>query len=156
MGLMERSALVTIDGIMFGQIGVLDASVARQFDLRDPVMLAELDLEELLGRARWERSYKPLPQHPSVQRDVALVLDASVTHAQVMAAFAACRKNLVESIGLFDIFAGGTIPKGKKSMAYSLIYRAPDRTLTDAEVNRVHEDIKATLKKTLQCEIREE
>ena len=156
MGLMGLSVLVTVRGIMFGLVGVLDAAIARQFDLRDPVMLAELDLEELLEEMRKERSYKSLPQHPSVQRDVALVLDESVTHAQVMAAFAACRKNLVESIGLFDIFAGRTIPKGKKSMAYSLIYRAPDRTLTDAEVNRIHEDIKATLKKTLQCEMREE
>jgi phenylalanyl-tRNA synthetase beta chain len=59
-------------------------------------------------------------------------------------------------VRLFDIFAGGTIPKGKKSLAYSLTYRAPDRTLTDAEVNRVHDEIKATLKKSLQCEIREE
>ncbi|MCX7825293.1 MAG: phenylalanine--tRNA ligase subunit beta [Verrucomicrobiae bacterium] len=155
-GMLEESAEVRVNNKPVGEIGRLCVGLEREFDLRDPVMLAEFDLDGLLAGARWEKSYRPLPQHPSVQRDVALVLDVNVTHAQVMAAFAACRKNLVESIGLFDIFAGGAIPKGKKSMAYSLVYRAPDRTLTDAEVNRIHEDIKAALKKSLQCEIREE
>ncbi|MBM3889252.1 MAG: phenylalanine--tRNA ligase subunit beta [Verrucomicrobia bacterium] len=155
-GLLDESVEVRVNNKPVGAIGRLTAKLEREFDLRDPVMLAEFDLDGLLAAARWEKSYRPLPQHPSVQRDVAMVLDASVTHAQVMAAFAACRKNMVESIGLFDIFAGGAIPKGKKSMAYSLVYRAPDRTLTDAEVNRIHEDIKAALKKSLQCEIREE
>ncbi|MBI5396420.1 MAG: phenylalanine--tRNA ligase subunit beta [Verrucomicrobia bacterium] len=155
-GLFEQSAQVGIGGDLFGVVGVLDAAVARQFDLRDPVLLAELDLADLLAKARGGGSYKPLPQFPAVQRDIAMIVDAAATHAQVMAAIASCRKNLVESVGVFDIFAGGTIPKGKKSVAYSLTYRAPDRTLTDAEVNRMHDEIKATLKKSLQCEIREE
>jgi phenylalanyl-tRNA synthetase beta chain len=155
-GLMEQAAIIDINGAMFGEVGLLDATVARQYDMRDPVMLAELDLQELLEEADWQRSYKPLPQFPGVQRDIAMIVAEATTHAQVMAVIAGCRKNLVESVRLFDIFAGGTIPKGKKSLAYSLTYRAPDRTLTDAEVNRVHDEIKATLKKSLQCEIREE
>lgn len=155
-GLFEQSAQVGIGGVMFGVMGVLDAAVARQFDLRDPVLLAELDLGDLLAKVRGQGRYQPLPQFPSVQRDIAMIVDEAATHAQVMTVIAGCRKNLVESVRLFDIFAGGTIPKGKKSLAYSLTYRAPDRTLTDAEVNRVHDEIKATLKKSLQCEIREE
>lgn len=155
-GLMEQAAIIDINGAMFGEVGLLDATIARQYDMRDPVMLAELDLQELLEESDSRRSYKPLPQFPGVQRDIAMIVDEAATHAQVMTVIAGCRKNLVESVRLFDIFAGGTIPKGKKSLAYSLTYRAPDRTLTDAEVNRVHDEIKATLKKSLQCEIREE
>ena len=141
---------------MLGEIGVLREKLGREFDLRDPVALAELDLDETLAAARWTKAYRPLPQCPSVQRDVALVVDAATTHEQVMAVFSRFRKNMVESIRLFDIFSGKTIPSGKKSMAYSLTYRAPDRTLTDTEVNKAHDEIVARLKTELQCEVRAE
>ena len=58
-------------------------------------------------------------------------------------------------VELFDIYRGSSIPTGKKSMAYSLTFRAPDRTLTDTEINGAHEQLKRSLLQTLQCEIRE-
>jgi phenylalanyl-tRNA synthetase beta chain len=61
----------------------------------------------------------------------------------------------LERVALFDIFRGGSIPTGKKSMAYSLTFRAADRTLTDAEVNEAHERIKKQLQAKLACAIRE-
>ncbi len=152
--IFAQSVLVKAANKTLGEIGVLQEKLGREFDLRDAVALAELDLDEVLAVARWTKAYKPLPQCPSVQRDVALVVDAAVTHEQVMAVFVRCRKNLVESIRLFDIFSGKTIPSGKKSMAYSLTYRAPDRTLTDAEVNKTHDEIVTKLKIELQCEVR--
>ena len=155
-GVFAQSALVKAGGKTLGEIGLLQEKLGREFDLRDPVALAELDLDEVLAAARWTKVYRPLPQYPSVQRDVALVVDAAVTHEQVMAVFSRSRKNLVESVRLFDIFSGKTIPSGKKSMAYSLTYRAPDRTLTDTEVNKTHEEIVARLKTELQCEVRAE
>ena len=155
-GLFAQWAQVKAGNKALGEIGVLQEKIGREFDLRDPVALAELDLEEVLAAARWSKAYRPLAQCPSVQRDVALVLDAATTHEQVMAVFSRCRKNLVESIRLFDIFSGKTIPSGKKSMAYSLTYRAADRTLTDAEVNKAHAEIVARLKTELQCEVRAE
>ncbi len=155
-GVFAQSALVKAGGKTLGEIGVLQEKLGREFDLREAVALAELDLDEVLAVARWTKAYRPLPQHPSVQRDVALVVDAATTHEQVMAVFARCRKNLVASVRLFDIFSGKTIPSGKKSMAYSLTYQAPDRTLTDAEVNKTHDEIVAKLKIELQCEVRAE
>ena len=155
-GVFAQSAVVKAGGRTLGEIGVLQEKLGREFDLRDPVALAELDLDEVLALARWNKAYRPLPQHPSIQRDVALVVDVAVTHEQVMAVFSRCRKNLVESVKLFDIFSGKTIPSGKKSMAYSLMYRAADRTLTDAEVNKTHEEIVGKLKTELQCEVRAE
>ncbi len=151
-----QSTLVKAGGKILGEIGMLQEKLGREFDLRDPVALAELDLDETLAAARWTKAYRPLPQCPSVQRDVALIVDAAVTHEQVMAVFSRSRKNLVESVKLFDIFSGKTIPSGKKSMAYSLTYRAPDRTLTDVEVNKAHDEIVARLKTELQCEVRAE
>ncbi|MFZ2642382.1 MAG: phenylalanine--tRNA ligase subunit beta [Verrucomicrobiia bacterium] len=155
-GVFAQSALVKAGGKTLGEIGMLQEKLGREFDLREPVALAELDLDEVLAAARWTKAYRPLPQHPSVQRDVALVVDAATTHEQVMAVFARSRKNLVASVRLFDIFSGKTIPSGKKSMAYSLTYQAPDRTLTDTEVNKTHDEIVAKLKTELQCEVRAE
>ncbi|MCX7915124.1 MAG: phenylalanine--tRNA ligase subunit beta, partial [Verrucomicrobiae bacterium] len=99
--------------------------------------------------------YRELPRFPAVVRDVAWVVDESVTHGTLMAAMERHRTNLLERIELFDIFRGGTLPTGKKSVAYSLTYRAADRTLTDREVNEAHERLVRAVQRELGCEIRE-
>jgi phenylalanyl-tRNA synthetase beta chain len=96
-----------------------------------------------------------LPKFPAVVRDVALVVDEGVQHAEGTAALRTGENKFLEWVELFDIFRGGSIPAGKKSMAYSLRFRAPDRTLTDAEVNAAHERIKRQLQQLLKCEVRE-
>ena len=90
-----------------------------------------------------------------VVRDVALVVAENTTHAAILAVIKKNGNKNLERVELFDIFYGGTIPTGKKSMAYSLTYRATERTLTDAEVNGAHEQLKRQLERALSCEIRE-
>ena len=106
-------------------------------------------------RRRVEKQFRELPKFPAVVRDVALVVDESVEHAAIMAAIEKSQNKFLERVELFDIFRGGSIPTGKKSMAYSLTFRAAERTLTDAEVNEAHERIKRQLQQALKCEIRE-
>ena len=77
------------------------------------------------------------------------------SRCEVVAAIEREKNKFLERVELFDIFRGGTIPTGRKSLAYSLTFRAPDRTLTDAEVNEAHERIKRRLQETLHCQIRE-
>ncbi len=125
---------------------------ARKMGLRDAVYVAELDLPTA---GREEKQYRELPRFPAVVRDMALIVAEEVRHADVMAAIEKNRSKYLEEVQLFDIFRGGQIPTGKKSMAYSLRFRAPDRTLTDAEVNAAHEQIKRQLQQMLPCEIRE-
>jgi phenylalanyl-tRNA synthetase beta chain len=137
------------------EIRQIPAAQAKKLDLRDAVFVAELPLEPVLTRAHEERSYRELPKFPAVVRDMALVVDESVTHGEVVAAIEKARNKVLERVGLFDIFRGGSIPTGRKSMAYSLTFRAPDRTLTDAEVNAAHEQLKRQLQEALKCEIRE-
>jgi len=84
-----------------------------------------------------------------------LIVDEQARHAEIVAAIEKNRNKILERVELFDIFSGDPIPTGKKSMAYSLTFRAADRTLTDAEVNEAHEEIKRQLLKELPCEIRE-
>ena len=84
-----------------------------------------------------------------------MIVDEAVTHAQVMAVIRDFKNKLLVQTDLFDVFRGKNVPAGKKSVAYSMTYRADDRTLTDNEVNRQHEKLKQLLKKTLHCDIRE-
>ena len=128
------------------------------------MFVAELDLDALPATPA-EKQFRELPKFPAIVRDVALVVDEAVTHAEVVAAIekarlaeaggSAAANKFLERVELFDIFRGGTIPMGRKSLAYSLTFRAADRTLTDAEVNEAHERIKRQLQAALKCEIRE-
>jgi phenylalanyl-tRNA synthetase beta chain len=83
---------------------------------------------------------------------VALGVDETTTHQAVLDAVE--RSPILERVALFDVFRGGAIPAGKKSLAYSLTFRAADRTLTDAEVNAAHERIKKGMEAKLRAEIR--
>ena len=128
---------------------------AKKLDLRDAVYVAELDLGSVLAARGRDKSFRELPKFPAVVRDVALVVDDTVSHAEIVAAIENARNKLLEQVEIFDIYRGTSIPTGKKSMAYSLTFRAADRTLTDAEVNGAHEQLKRSLVQTLKCEIRE-
>jgi phenylalanyl-tRNA synthetase beta chain len=128
---------------------------AKRLDLRDAVYAAELELGPLLAAQAREKTFRELPKFPAVVRDMALVVNDTVSHAEIVAAIEAGRNKALERVELFDIYTGGSIPTGKKSMAYSLTFRAADRTLTDAEVNGAHEQLKRSLVQTLKCEIRE-
>ncbi|MEI6083949.1 MAG: phenylalanine--tRNA ligase subunit beta [Verrucomicrobiota bacterium] len=122
---------------------------AKKLDLRDAVYCAEFDFT---AATKGEKQFAELPKFPAIVRDVALVVDEAITHQQVLEAVE--RTNILEQVALFDVFRGGSIPAGKKSVAYSLTFRAGDRTLTDAEVNAAHARIKQQLQMKLACEIR--
>ena len=134
------------------EITEISVAQAKRCDLRDTVYFAEIDFGSLLLAA--EKHYRELPKFPAVIRDVALVLDEATPHAAVMAEFAKNKNKFLEKVELFDIFRGSSIASGKKSVAYSLTFRAAERTLTDTEVNEAHERIKQQLQQALGCEIR--
>jgi phenylalanyl-tRNA synthetase beta chain len=124
-----------------GQIGQVQPAVARRGDLRDPVLLAEINLDVLLARRNVARSAKPLPPFPSIQRDVAMIVEESVTHDDVLAAVRSAKPANLEAVELFDVFRGRPVPEGQKSLAYSFTYRAADRTLKDEEVTAAHQRV---------------
>jgi phenylalanyl-tRNA synthetase beta chain len=121
-------------------------------DLRDAVFVAELELK---SAASAEKQFRELPKFPAIVRDMALVVDEPVQHGDILVAIERQRNKNLESVQLFDIFRGSSIPSGKKSLAYSLTFRAADRTLTDNEVNAAHEQLKRQLQQIVPCEIRE-
>jgi phenylalanyl-tRNA synthetase beta chain len=129
--------------------------LARQYDLRDAVLLAELNLDILLARRNSAKSFRPLPAFPAIRRDVAMVLPEATTHDAVLQVVKQTKPANLEAVELFDIFRGKNVPSGEKSMAYAFTYRSPERTLTDNEVNGAHEKLVEQLKQKLQATIRE-
>ena len=135
------------------EIHEISSVQAKKQDLRDADYWVEIEFSALPAAA--EKQFRDLPKFPAVVRDMALVLDEGVPHAAVTAEIAKNQNKFLEKVALFDIFRGGSIPAGKKSVAYSLTFRAADRTLTDAEVNDAHERIKRQLQQAIVgCEIR--
>lgn len=156
MDLFCEWATVTLGGkVLLGQMGLVQPPVAKRYDLRDPVWLAELSWDQLLARRNPARTFKPLPMFPSVRRDVAMFVPESVTHEAVLAAVRQAKPPYLERVELFDVFRGKAVPPGQKSVAYAFTYRHPDRTLTDAEVNAAHQKVIDQFRQSLQATIRE-
>src|SRR6266571_3467747 len=153
--LLLESATIELGKQTIGELGQLLPSLARQYDLREAVLLAELNLDSLLARRAADKSFKPLPAFPAIRRDVAMLVPEATTHAAVLQAVKQARPRNLESVELFDVFRGKNVPAGQKSVAYAFIYRNPSQTLTDAEVNAAHQQLVEQLKRNLQAVIRE-
>ena len=112
-------------------------------------------LSPLLANVYDSSRLQALPQYPSVSRDMALIVDENVTHEQIVEVINGAGQKNLTGIELFDIFRAKGVGEGKKSLAYSLVYRSLERTLTDEDANGYHEAIKNSLKSALKVEIRE-
>lgn len=132
-----------------GWIGELHPEVARSFDLKSGAVAMEIDLDLLDQHRRPIAKYTPLPRYPAVFRDMAVVVQDGVTAAEVEATIRRSGGALVEAVDLFDVYRGEPIPEGKRSLAFSIQYRAADRTLTDEEVATVQGKIVQTVEKDL-------
>jgi phenylalanyl-tRNA synthetase beta chain len=154
--LFLESATIQLGGkLLLGECGQLQPALARKYDLRDAVFLAELNLDQLLAKRNAGRSFKPLPQFPSIRRDLAMVVAEEVSHEAVLNVVRQAKPANLEATELFDVFRGKGITAGEKSVAYAFTYRHPERTLTDAEVNTAHEKLIAQFRESLRAVVRE-
>ena len=135
-----------------GWLGELHPQVAKAYELPGRPLILELNFERFVTLSK-PRTYRALPPFPQVERDLALVVGEDVPAEQVTAAISETGGELLRSVRLFDRYAGAPVPEGHVSLAYSLVYQA-DRTLTDAEVNAVHERILAALAKRFGAKLR--
>jgi phenylalanyl-tRNA synthetase beta chain len=154
-GLFLESAVISLGKNQIGECGQLSPALAKKYDLRDAVLLAELNLDQLLARRNPARSFKPLPQFPAIRRDVAMIVPEATTHDAVLQVVKQAKPANLETVELFDVFRGKNVPAGQKSLAYAFTYRAADKTLTDAEANAAHTKIVDALKVQLQATVRE-
>ncbi|ABZ84363.1 phenylalanyl-tRNA synthetase, beta subunit [Heliomicrobium modesticaldum Ice1] len=153
-----RSARLTVERegvkIQLGVLGEVHPDVREAYDLVGRPVVMELDLSALTLLARAKGDYTPLPRYPSTDRDMAMVLPLDIPASQVEAVIAETGGEILERWRLFDVYQGNQIAQGYRSLAYTLRYQAPDRTLTDDEVNSRHESIKAALVERLGARFR--
>jgi phenylalanyl-tRNA synthetase beta chain len=153
--LFLEAAIVALGGkLLLGELGQLSPALAKKYDLRDAVLLAELSLDQLLARRNPSKSFKSLPQFPAIRRDVAILVAETVTHDSVLQTVKQANPANLEAVELFDVFRGKNVPEGQKSLAYAFTYRSAEKTLTDAEVNAAHEKIVGAFKAQFQATIR--
>ncbi len=151
-----KTARIEIDGRSCGVVGCLHPAVEEELKVAAPCWIFELDLQRLLEYCPRRVIYKDLPRFPVVVRDLAVVSEEGFASDQVIRFVKAWPRGeqLIEDVFLFDQYVGPPIPPGKKSLAYSICYRAPDRTLTDAEVNELHGHLIAAVRDSLHVEPR--
>jgi phenylalanyl-tRNA synthetase beta chain len=133
-----NQAAITAEGKQLGVLGEVHPAVKEHFELTQPVFMFEINIPVLLPLMK-DKVYRPIPKFPATVRDIALVVDSGVTHQQILDTMKGF--SLVTEVTLFDVYAGGQIPAGKKSMAYRLTFQSPDKTLTDQQVNGVQQAI---------------
>jgi phenylalanyl-tRNA synthetase beta chain len=142
-----RSAAVSIGGAALGWLGEIHPLVCRTWDI-DAAVGFEIDAAPLLAAATLgEEEFEDLTTFPAALRDVAVVVPADVSAAQVRAAVLAGGGELLREADVFDLYEGEQLGEGKKSLALSLEFRAADRTLTDEEVEAARQSIRAELEK---------
>ncbi|HYV56932.1 MAG TPA: phenylalanine--tRNA ligase subunit beta [Candidatus Nitrosopolaris sp.] len=149
-----KSALVVLDGEAVGVAGALHPEIVQACDITGEVWLAELDLARLAHYVPRRVAPRPLPRFPAVTRDIAVIVDEGFRAGEIIEEVRALRDVDIESVRLFDCYRGTPVPSGKKSLAYTIAYRAPDRTLTDDEVNARHAAVLERLNHRFQLELR--
>ena len=149
-----RCAKVTVDGVEVGVFGQVHPLVAKNYGIDAEIYAAELDFTALSGLIAPAATYVPLPKYPSVSRDIAVVCGEEVTVAELEDCISKAGGKLLRDVRLFDIYRGKGIDEGKKSVAFSLLLRADDRTLTDADSDGVISAVLAALEKELDAHLR--
>ena len=147
-----KQAAMIIAGNKLGVVGELHPKVLQAFEIPEAACLFEIDLTALLPFTLGHKMFQPIPRFPTIVRDVALVVDAGVTHQRVEDIIKSFP--LVERVTIFDVYSGGQLPPGKKSLAYSITFQSPTHTLTDEEVNQVQQQILDKLSTELGATLR--
>jgi phenylalanyl-tRNA synthetase beta chain len=149
-----RCAAVLIDGVQLGYIGELHPTVVANAKIEGRMVAFEIDVKPVLDAARIPRA-QPLPKFPSIERDLAVVVEEHVAAAGILAGIKESAGDLLEFARAFDEYHGAQVPEGYKSIAFTLTFRSPGRTLTDAEVDKVMAEIKLGLENKHKARFRE-
>ena len=145
-------AAIVVAGNRLGVVGELHPRVAQAFEISEVVYLFEINLTALLPFTIGYRMFQPIPRFPAIVRDMALVVNAEITHQKAQDIITSFP--LVNRATIFDVYAGEQVPPGKKSLAYRVSFQSPTHTLTDEEVNQVQQQILDKLSSKLGATLR--
>ncbi|NLY19118.1 MAG: phenylalanine--tRNA ligase subunit beta [Clostridiaceae bacterium] len=149
-----KTARISLNDKIIGHMGAIHPEVAENFDCPTDTYIAVLDVVSIIERADMIRQYKPLPKYPAVERDIAILVKEDVPARDIDAVLKKNGGDILEEIRIFDVYKGEQVPEGMKSMAYTLTFRAYDRTLVDDDVNKIMEKILQGLKNAFDATLR--
>ncbi len=135
-------------------IGEVHPEVLDNYGIEKRAYLAEINLTKITKYSKANKKYVEVPKFPAVERDIAIIVDEKIEVGQIEKIITKKAKKLLEKMQLFDIYRNEKLGENKKSVAYSLIFRDKNRTLSDDEINVVMENIISELQKTLKAELR--
>ncbi|MEI5988669.1 phenylalanine-tRNA ligase beta subunit [Enterococcus termitis] len=148
-----RTALVKLNDTVIGFIGQVHPTVAKEYEIPE-TYAAELNLQAIIEEENDALVYQPISKFPAVSRDIALLVDESITSQELIETISKHAGKFLQSVHLFDVYQGDNITEGKKSMAYSLTFINAEATLVDDEINRSMEKVEKALVEEFNVTIR--
>lgn len=145
---------IYIEDELIGVFGELHPQVLENYDINKKVLLAEIEVDKIVGYKNMARKYKALPKYPAIQRDIAVKVKDEVLVGDMEAVIKAVNPHIIENVSLFDVYRGSHIECGYKSTAFSITYRNKDRTLKDKEVDKIHNMVLEKLKENFDAVLR--
>jgi len=151
-----RAAGVYLNGQKIGNVGEVHPRIREAFDLGEgPVALAGLQITPLIPYIQRRKKLRPISNFPAVKEDIALVVDESIPAGKVAALIRQTAGANLKDLQLFDVYRGDPIPPGKKSLAFSLTFQSPVKTLTDKDTAKLRRKIVGRLSREIGAELRE-
>jgi len=149
-----QSAIVKLGKHPIGHIGKTTLATAKSYDLPECVFVLELNLSKLLAKSALIAQFQDIPQFPASLRDLAVVVDLTVSAAELTAVIKNAGGPLLKKVEVFDVYSGKPLPENKKSIAFSLVFQSPERTLTDEDTQKAIERIVKKLQQQHGAELR--
>ncbi|MBA2348161.1 MAG: phenylalanine--tRNA ligase subunit beta [Solirubrobacterales bacterium] len=144
-----QSAQITVAGTAVGTLGRLNEELTSDYKFKQPVYVAELDLQAILAQEIPPVLYRSLPKYPAVVRDVSFVVTREISFDQIKSAIVGERRELCRSVGFVDVYEGKGMGQNERSLTIRLEYRSDERTLLDSEVDEDHTQLIETVEREL-------
>ncbi|WP_031516057.1 phenylalanine--tRNA ligase subunit beta [Desulfofalx alkaliphila] len=149
-----RVAAVEVNGKMIGVLGELHPNVLESYQLPHRAVACKFDIQDLMDAERQQPKFQSLPKFPAVERDLALIVKQSVPVQQMIDVINKAAGKIMKSVKVFDVYVGSQVAEGYKSVAFSLLFQASDRTLTDQEVSSQIKKISKALNAEFDAQLR--
>lgn len=145
------AADICIGDDQIGSVGEIHSDILRQFDLKQPAFMFEIDVHKLSGHVPDIYETKPISKFPATSRDITIIVDEDVETGRLLEEVNGLKEKLIENINIFDVYKGDPIPDGRKSISFRIRYRSLEETLQDEAINNIHKDITDRLVKAFNA-----
>jgi phenylalanyl-tRNA synthetase beta chain len=136
-----RQGEINYQDVSVGYLGEVHPRVATAYGIGEKALIAVIELPSILPFVTFDRKYREIPKYPAVNRDISMTIGKEVLVSEIEDVITSCAGDYLESLALFDIYEGSQIPEGLKSVAYSIIFRAKDKTLEEGDISKAMDNI---------------